>query len=374
MTTVNAEVKSPERHVLTHWARFTTSSSPSYSTSNGNGRTVDTVARTAHGKYRLTLVQSCHLVCASANVKEDTNASAKVLAVSEASSSFSTIDVGTLVNTNRAPTAWSSSLTVSSHTCDAPDLGYVVAVEATAGSGGLGPCEIISTGTPGAGQVKVEYTGGLATLTFHTASAITGAVLTMVPTFDAAWITGEAVSSHTVTLSTQGAVIAVDATTGSTTGHMDIISTGTPATGEVLVEYTDGVATLTFATADAVTETSAKVLPTPELLPGWRTVAVSSHVHTFDEPHHIVAVEGLAGSSAGVKELQTGTPGAGEVLVEYVDGIPRLTFATADAITSAAVLAVPTGNGVFADVSDGDGGAEVEVLTKVTTSSRRGLA
>ena len=77
-------------------------------------------------------------------------------------------------------------------------------------------------------------------------------------------VTGIAVTTNAATLSDAGQVLNVQSTTGSTTGPMTPIVTGAPTTGQVLVEYdTDGVATLTFAAADAVTEAAVQKLPAP---------------------------------------------------------------------------------------------------------------
>lgn len=69
-----------------------------------------------------------------------------------------------------------------------------------------------------------------------------------------AWTTGVTVTTHVATLPEPGWVVAVEATTGTTTGPCQQVQNGTPATGEVDVAYTAGVATLTFASGDAVTE------------------------------------------------------------------------------------------------------------------------
>ena len=67
-----------------------------------------------------------------------------------------------------------------------------------------------------------------------------------------------AVSSHTVTMEFAGSIVAVESTEGTTTGANSIVS-GAPSTTEVQVTYdSEGVATLTFAAADAVTECQVK--------------------------------------------------------------------------------------------------------------------
>lgn len=73
--------------------------------------------------------------------------------------------------------------------------------------------------------------------------------------------TGIAVAADTATLATPGLVQDVQATAGTTTGPMTKIVTGTPATGQVAVSYdADGIPTLTFAAADAVTECAVNQL------------------------------------------------------------------------------------------------------------------
>lgn len=67
--------------------------------------------------------------------------------------------------------------------------------------------------------------------------------------------TGVAVAVNTATLTGRGLVVAVQATTADSTGPKAIIVDGTPAAGQVRVDYdADGIPTLTFAAADAVTE------------------------------------------------------------------------------------------------------------------------
>ncbi len=58
----------------------------------------------------------------------------------------------------------------------------------------------------------------------------------------------------------------------------------------------------------------------------------------------VLAVHATAGGSAGPKAIiLTGVPAAGQVLVEYVSGQPKLTFAAADAITACRVHWISTG-------------------------------
>src|SRR5687767_11980451 len=70
-----------------------------------------------------------------------------------------------------APPAWATGIVVTTHVAVLPDAGFVVSVEATAGTA-AGPKQIISTATPAAGRVRVEYApSGIPTLTFNTTDA-----------------------------------------------------------------------------------------------------------------------------------------------------------------------------------------------------------
>lgn len=67
-------------------------------------------------------------------------------------------------------------------------------------------------------------------------------------------------------------------------------------------------------------------------------VAVAAHTATLTEPGLIQAVQATAATSAGPKAIiLSGAPNAGQVLVEYTDGIPTLTFNASDAVTEAAI-------------------------------------
>lgn len=77
------------------------------------------------------------------------------------------------------------------------------------------------------------------------------------------WDSALVVSGHSVTLSAPGAVLAVEATAGSSTGPKELQFSAAPAAGFVRVEYdSSGIATLTFNAADAITE--AAVMTRPE--------------------------------------------------------------------------------------------------------------
>jgi len=76
------------------------------------------------------------------------------------------------------------------------------------------------------------------------------------------WVTGVAVAANVATLSRAGAPISVEATAGGSAGAKTIVNSA-PGAGEVQVAFTDGVATLTFAGADAVTECAVLLSPAP---------------------------------------------------------------------------------------------------------------
>jgi len=74
----------------------------------------------------------------------------------------------------------------------------------------------------------------------------------LVPVTDA---NARTVTADVCVLTTAGTVLAVTATAGGTTGNFRLVASGmTPATTQVAVSYSaEGIATLTFAAADAVT-------------------------------------------------------------------------------------------------------------------------
>lgn len=126
--------------------------------------------------------------------------------------------------------AWTTGVSVSSHTATLAFAGLVTNVEATAGGSG-GVKSIQNSAAPAQGFVRVVYdAAGVATLTFNATDAITATAVQVVRP-------------------------------GLLHQGKRIISTGTPQPGEVKVEYTAGVATLTFATADNVTVASVQRIP-----------------------------------------------------------------------------------------------------------------
>jgi hypothetical protein len=76
-----------------------------------------------------------------------------------------------------------------------------------------------------------------------------------------AWTTGITVTTNVAVLAAASWVLAVHATTGTVTGIINILSTGTPATKQCTITYAAGVATLTFAAGDAVTAIAVLQLP-----------------------------------------------------------------------------------------------------------------
>jgi hypothetical protein len=77
--------------------------------------------------------------------------------------------------------------------------------------------------------------------------------------------TGQSVTANTAQLTIPGAVIAVQATTGSFTGALILSVTGSVDAGTCRVTYdAKGIPLLTFNATDAVTECSFVQIPVPE--------------------------------------------------------------------------------------------------------------
>jgi hypothetical protein len=76
--------------------------------------------------------------------------------------------------------AWFTALVVTTHVHIMAQAGWVLQVHATAG-GAAGVKTVIATGAPSAGQVRVDYTAGVPTLTFAAADAITACSVTQIP-------------------------------------------------------------------------------------------------------------------------------------------------------------------------------------------------
>jgi len=83
---------------------------------------------------------------------------------------------------------------------------------------------------------------------------------------DADWTAELAVTTHEVTLPNTGVPVAVEATTAGSAGVKTMQYSGTPGAGAVQVSFTNGVATLTFAAADAVTGARVLLAPQPSTL------------------------------------------------------------------------------------------------------------
>jgi len=79
----------------------------------------------------------------------------------------------------------------------------------------------------------------------------------------AAWSTGITVTAHSCTLSRAGVPVAVEATTATAAGAKAIQYSASPAAGHVRVQFTNGVATLTFNATDAVTVCAVLLNPMP---------------------------------------------------------------------------------------------------------------
>lgn len=78
---------------------------------------------------------------------------------------------------------------------------------------------------------------------------------------DPDWLAGETVTAHVWTAAEKGHVVAVEGTTGSSTGVKTIQQSGSPAAGAVTLSFAAGVPTLTFNAADAITDASILFVP-----------------------------------------------------------------------------------------------------------------
>lgn len=193
---------------------------------------------------------------------------------------------------------------------------------------------VITTGGTKAVVKSVNLDTRIVTVETRKASA----VASQVPAYTA----GVVVTTHVATLAVAGYVLCVEATAGSSAGVKTIITTGTPGDGQVKVVYTDGVATLTFDTSDAVTAATVLILGTGPTA-AYSSLVVASHTVTMSGlVGYVAAVEATAASATGPKAIiTTGTPGDGQVKVTYASGVPTLLFDTSDAVTAASVLFIP---------------------------------
>jgi hypothetical protein len=137
-----------------------------------------------------------------------------------------------------------------------------------------------------------------------------------------------------------GMIVAVDGVVGGTPGPKQIVY-GAPGVGQVRVAYVAGVPTLTFNAADAIT--SARVIMPSTAGTNWSaSQVVAAHTLVLPAAGVVLAVDGVAGLTAGPKQIVYGAPGAGQVRVVYTAGVATLTFNAGEAITAARVITVPT--------------------------------
>jgi hypothetical protein len=68
---------------------------------------------------------------------------------------------------------------------------------------------------------------------------------------------------------------------------------------------------------------------------------VATHVLQLTVPGVPIAVEATVAGSVGVKAISYSAAAAGQVRAEFTAGVPKLTFAAADAVTKARVLLAP---------------------------------
>jgi hypothetical protein len=80
------------------------------------------------------------------------------------------------------------------------------------------------------------------------------------------WQAGVVVAAHTVVLPSAGMVLAVEATTATSTGVKQMQYSGSPAAGFVRVQYAaSGIPTLTFNATDAVTAAAILQMGGPDV-------------------------------------------------------------------------------------------------------------
>jgi hypothetical protein len=121
----------------------------------------------------------------------------------------------------------------------------------------LGAVASLQAATPGdlAGHVVVFDTYDAANRRLDFTLYAVAAAAADVP----AYTTGEVVAAHTAVLGAAGRVILVEGTAGDQAGVKTIQSTAAPGEGAVQVEYTAGVATLTFNATDNISEATVLV-------------------------------------------------------------------------------------------------------------------
>ncbi len=238
---------------------------------------------------------------------------------------------------------WLTAEAVAAHAWAGTARGVILAVEGTTATS-AGPKALQQSGTPSAGEVTVSYALGVPSLLFNATDAVTVASVLFMPfDVDAQWLTGETVTSHVWTGPGRGIVVSVEGTTGTSAGVKELQRSATPSAGDVRLQYTAGVPTLTFNTADAITVAAILFIPFATREVAWLDAeTVTTNVWTADGKGDIVAVEGVTGSSVGIKTVQeSASPSAGEVTLSFAAGVPTLTFEATDAITVADILFLP---------------------------------
>lgn len=80
------------------------------------------------------------------------------------------------------------------------------------------------------------------------------------------WSAEQAVTADVLTLAAAGTPVAVEATTATAAGVKQMQYSASPAAGFVQVAFSNGVATLTFNAADAVTGARVLLAPQPASL------------------------------------------------------------------------------------------------------------
>jgi len=157
-----------------------------------------------------------------------------------------------------------------------------------------------------------------------------------------AWQTAVTVTAHAATLANAGLVTSVAATTQ--TGLFPAWSGATAVSGDTTAE----IATAGYITA--VTVVAGNVTGACNLR--YDAAATSRDARVVYSAAGLPTISFLAGDAvtsvryqqsrkgelqAAKEIIHTGTPGAGQVKVEYTAGVPTLTFNTADNVTVAAV-------------------------------------
>jgi hypothetical protein len=320
------------------WGRFTTNGSSAVSASTIKGN-IATVTRTDVGTYTLTFREGFTRLLGIRG--------GEIVGSAGRTLHFTAIDVAAKTATVeiRGPgsaAAWTAELVVASNTVELAAAGSVVDVT------------VITSDIPS----KVPAWSSALTVTAnayaHTRAATVVAVQAVtsdIPSAIPAWSAALAVTTDVLVMSRPGWIVAAHGVAGGTAGPKQMIYSGVPATGEVLVEYdAAGIATLTFNDGtDDITSArvmvidaslgALKVIHTGTAGPGEVKVTYASGVPTltFAAGDAVTAARAqfIDTSTGALKTIYTGTPGPGEVLVEYTDGVATLTFAAGDNVSAA---------------------------------------